>query len=189
MTSNNLEYATLDPEDTEIGWSISIAPLNTPLCVTKGGTGAREFIPTALLLGNGTLPVYSTSKLTFDNNSLRITGNILVNNIDITPFRTEVSLGNNIIIPTGIPEVTLTEKGYTLKIIVTLTDDTGDIDEMFELKVVKLNSGGWLVDDTSVGGTTGVNFTIDPGSGVLEYTSGNTPNWVSTSARITRYTL
>jgi len=189
MTSNNLEYATLDPEDTEIGWSISIAPLNTPLCVTKGGTGAREFIPTALLLGNGTLPVYSTSKLTFDNNSLRITGNILVNDIDITPFRTEVSLGNNIIIPTGIPEVTLTEKGYTLKIIVTLTDDTGDIDEMFELKVVKLNSGGWLVDDTSVGGTTGVNFTIDPGSGVLEYTSGNTPNWVSTSARITRYTL
>jgi hypothetical protein len=177
MSGNTLEYTTLDLEDPDIGYFLSIPPLTTPLCVIKGGTGAREFTPTALLIGNGTLPVYTTSKLTFGGDTLRIYGDVLINDTSITPYSGSTQLLNNSV--SLIPEIALSSfKGCTINLVIEITTDTSNVNEMFELRAINTEPG-WITTGSSFGDSSGLSFGITT-AGNLNYTSGNTVDWVST---------
>ena len=124
---------------------------------------------------------------TFSNGNLSLTGNLIVNDVDITPKSgeeyTTATLLNNQSTFVNVDSILFDEsvvKAVVMIIVVTINTTTGSIDQMFETKGLNLEPG-WCINNTSIGEISGIKFKILGGQ--LMYTSTNIANWTSATLR------
>jgi hypothetical protein len=148
--------------------------------------------------------------LTNDENSINISSGSLityggayikkslwVNDIDITPNRDDIiheiifNASNNIITPTNINKL-IFDFNYTISfkvfMCINIITDTSNIIEIIDLYGYYKN-GGWVLIQQSYADTSGIILTIDVTIGQIQYTSPNTPNWISTTVSFRAITL
>ncbi len=120
--------------------------------------------------------------------TLYVGSNLYVNNINIKPNIFDIlnentfnaSNNQNVqsdIVGFSIPNGISCFKGI---IFVKITTTTTDISNLYDLKILKKYSS-WIIETTDMinGDSTGLQFFIT-NSGQVQYTSTNTPNWIST---------
>jgi hypothetical protein len=126
---------------------------------------------------------------TLTTNDLMST-NIITNTVTLGGLTNEFSgsftAANNITTPTDVTGLifsSATVRSFSTIISVSLLRlSGGNLFAQYNIDGVQ-NDAGWQIDSNYIGDTTGIVFSINSGSGQLQYTSTNTINWNSTTFR------
>ena len=124
------------------------------------------------------------------NKELFIGKQLVVKDVDITPNIDDISAErefsgqNNIMVPNNVTGFVFTElstKSFSAMACVSIQTNSDEFDALYEIKGLKKRSG-WMIDYKHIGDDLGINFTINS-NGQIQYTTTNTPDWLSTTIK------
>ena len=212
-----LKYTNSGSDVAYLKYYVDTPKKGSSLKVDNGGTGVDSFFPTSILRGNGVGPIIGDSKLTFYQNTMTLsqessillknntntmnssTGSIItyggvyigksliVNDIDITPGKGDLTENifiaeNDTIIPMDITNFIfnyMIVKSFKSFVCVSVKTMNNNLVELFDLQGIFKN-GMWFLYTSSKGDNTNIMFDIN-NSGQVLYVSPNISNWISTS--------
>lgn len=169
------------------------------LRITNTTLSANVSVGSVIISGGLSIQSTQTGTSSSSGNSITVAGGIgvikdayignslFVTNIDMTPstgdlFRERIfSLNNNIITPVNITEFSFgntVSRYFFAFACIKITTSTDELFAGYDLKGVRSNSKGWILNYNFIGDKINIKFSITS-TGQLQYTTANIPNWIS----------
>jgi hypothetical protein len=160
--------------------------------------GTTDFIyrDKQLILGNeSSILITNTNSSTFITyGGISIHKELIVKEVDLTPNVGDIfaektfNAQNNQLIPDNVTGFVFNNqtKSFTGTICIHILTNTDEYESLYEIKGIK-KKNGWCINSSYIGDYTGIRFYITThplsGSGQIQYTSDNKPDWVSTTMK------
>jgi hypothetical protein len=180
--TTNPQY-TLDVNGTmRIGNTQTSTNSTTGCLVVPGGLSVASTTDASSFTQGGSLTVAGGASI----GKTLCVGNYLNMGGASSFFGGSFTAGNNVSAPsnvTGLLFPTATVRSFQTTIAVSVAFSSGtNLYAQYTIDGLQ-TATGWYIDDSFIGDTTGVTFSIDNTTGQLQYTSTNQINWQSTTLR------